>query len=178
MRIKIIALATLSVLWAAPCTAQEGGSAAYYDKDAITAAANSFAAVAGELQKSYLPLERQVSRTDSLLAELDLNLKLTSGEVDGNQHKLWMARLNERSGDFGPSRIVFESWRKDSKSASRGHLTAPSWLSRPRGSMLCPVPQGQPGSAASAPALQQVQAAVKARTSRYASPLCGTKIRS
>ncbi len=74
----------------------------HYDKDQITANSNAFRGVAEVLQVAYMPLERKLSRTDSLLAELDLNLALSMGSVDGAQHKLWVARLDERSGMFGP----------------------------------------------------------------------------
>ncbi len=87
-----------------PCLAAAEGAweGAHYDKRAITNASSAFRAVGTSLQNSYLPLEREVSRTDSLLAELDLNLALTQGAVDAAHHKLWTARLNERSGVFGP----------------------------------------------------------------------------
>ncbi len=78
------------------------GPPGHYDKDAITASSQRFAEVAGQLKEGYLPLERELSRTDGLLAELDLNLALSAAQVDPAMHKLWMARLDERSGVFGP----------------------------------------------------------------------------
>jgi len=102
MRIQHLALSALLVLLAAPAAAQDTDTSPWYDKDTITSSSAAFGGVSSALQKSYLPLERQVSRTDSLLAELDLSLALSSGVVEPAQHKLWTARLNERSGVFGP----------------------------------------------------------------------------
>jgi len=101
MRTPTFSLSMIFLLSAAPCSAQSGDNPAFYDKDAITGASEAFKSVAGALEKNYLPLEREISRTDSLLAELDLSLALSNGAVDGAHHKLWTARLNERSAVFG-----------------------------------------------------------------------------
>jgi hypothetical protein len=109
MRIQHVVFSALLLLVAAPVAAQGTDASPWYDKDSITASSAAFAAVSGALQQNYLPLERQVSRTDSLLAELDLSLALSSGVVASAQHKLWTARLNERSGVFGPEFEAIQS---------------------------------------------------------------------
>jgi len=95
-------LAFLFLLVSGSATAGEVYEGPHYDKRAITNASSAFRAVGTSLQESYVPLEQEVSRTDSLLAELDLTLALTEGAADAAHHKLWTARLNERSGVFGP----------------------------------------------------------------------------
>ena len=98
----LLLVITVGLLIGAPGSARGQEASPHYDKDQVTAASKAFLSVAAELQEAYLPLEQSLSRTDSLLAELDLNLALSKGSVDSAQHKLWSARLDERSGVFGP----------------------------------------------------------------------------
>ncbi len=102
MRWLVPSLGLLIITLSASSNAHSANASPHYDKDQITSASKAFSGVAEQLQSAYLPLERELSRTDSLLAELDLNLALSAGSVDAAQHKLWTARLDERSGVFGP----------------------------------------------------------------------------
>ena len=102
MRLSFSSIALALAVVGAPAVGLSQDANPHYDKDQITASSSAFRGVAEVLQVAYMPLERKLSRTDSLLAELDLNLALSMGSVDGAQHKLWAARLDERSGVFGP----------------------------------------------------------------------------
>ena len=98
----LLLVITVGLLIGTAGSARGQDASPHYDKDQVTAASKAFLSVAADLQEAYLPLEQSLSRTDSLLAELDLNLALSKGAVDAAQHKLWSARLDERSGVFGP----------------------------------------------------------------------------
>ncbi len=73
----------------------------HYDPDAVAAASSVFRAVAEEAQTGLSAVEGSVSGTDGALADLDLGLALSLGAVDTRFHKLWRARLDERSTRFG-----------------------------------------------------------------------------
>lgn len=109
MHLLLSPIALVLAAFIAPTICLAGDASPHYDKDQITAHSNAFRGVAEVLQVAYMPLERKLSRTDSLLAELDLNLALSTGSVDAAQHKLWVARLNERSGVFGPEFEAIQS---------------------------------------------------------------------
>ncbi len=85
-------------LLAVPALAAEGG---HFDRDRVVGASAAFRSVSQASTAALEPRERALTSTDQALADLDLSLALSRGAVDGAQHDLWRARLDERSTRFG-----------------------------------------------------------------------------
>jgi len=88
----------LLLLITSPALAADGGS---FDRDAVVGASAAFRSVAEAQSAAFGPIERSLEATDRALAEMDLSLALTRGTVDGPQHDLGRALLDERSARFG-----------------------------------------------------------------------------
>lgn len=113
-------LVPLLCLLATPALA-DGGTEGHFERDAVVAASEAFRAVSRASLAALEPRERALTRTDQALADLDLSLAVSRGAVDGAQHDLWTARLDERSARFSQE---FEALQQQLDSMGVGYETA------------------------------------------------------
>jgi hypothetical protein len=147
----------LLCLLATPAVAAQGD---HFDREAVVGASAAFRSVSSKSTAALEPRERALTRTDQALADLDLSLALSRGAIDGPQHDLWVARLDERSTRFGQE---FETLQQELTTMSVGYeqafeaallravdgLAAPAAECAPKKDLMAGL--AQPGGASSAP---------------------------